>query len=283
MSGAAGMALGTLLAAAAAPPEDVPPAAGGRRKALVIGNEDYGDRSLPNTLRDISSVEELLSAGQWEVERLQDLPADKLIAAVAAFSAQLEPGDDVIFYYSGHGHMLGDRNALIGAGLSGGIVLVDNIALQLSHGGLRSGSSLLLIDACRNKAPQLKGADNADLPAGDGFVAQHEVALVTFAFAVQPAKFASPRDVTWKGISPFVAALLDVAVPNKEWNDIVLQFNKNLRKRTGGKQVVDQVGPPVEITFLRVSPPNEASSIVDGLCKRILECGEKRRNNRPCL
>lgn len=92
----------------------------GQFRAVLIGIEAYKTRPLTGCVNDIDAVQRLLleragvpaaniqrlaSAAAPRPTSLPEAPATlaNIRAALAALSAQVAPGDDVLFYYSGHG------------------------------------------------------------------------------------------------------------------------------------------------------------------------------------
>src|SRR5208283_4831274 len=85
-----------------------------RRLALVIGNDSYqhADR-LNNARTDAKAVAAVLSATSFTVTLKQDLTLQAMKEALRTFKAQISGGDEVVFYYSGHGVQLDGNNYLI--------------------------------------------------------------------------------------------------------------------------------------------------------------------------
>ena len=85
-----------------------------RRLALVIGNDSYQNvQPLSNARSDSRAVAAELKAVGFEVTLKQDLNQKQMKAALRDFKAQVQGGDDVVFYFSGHGVQFGGTNYLI--------------------------------------------------------------------------------------------------------------------------------------------------------------------------
>lgn len=113
--GAPGMSLGLLPYSDGVPPIDNTfvqrPAKAQSRKskrALTVGNSDYSDTSalgdLPGAGRDASAMASRYEGMGFEVREEADLEGEELKKAMNDVSADLQPGDEVIFYYSGHAY-----------------------------------------------------------------------------------------------------------------------------------------------------------------------------------
>ena len=85
-----------------------------RRLALVIGNDSYQNvQPLSNARSDSRAIAAELKAVGFEVTLKQDLNQKQMKAALRDFKAQVQGGDDVVFYFSGHGVQFGGTNYLI--------------------------------------------------------------------------------------------------------------------------------------------------------------------------
>jgi len=89
------------------------------RKALVIGNAAYsGKQSLNNPLNDAADISSALKELGFSVTSLQNLSLRGLKEGIDAFTLNLSPVDEVLFYYSGHGAQASGENYLIPIGAS---------------------------------------------------------------------------------------------------------------------------------------------------------------------
>ena len=85
------------------------------RVALVIGNSAYAAvPRLPNPVRDAAAVAAALpQTGFQTVTLTPDLSRSALIAALNAFSEQVERADWALVYYAGHSIEVGGTNYLV--------------------------------------------------------------------------------------------------------------------------------------------------------------------------
>src|SRR5271157_3985597 len=82
-----------------------------RRLALVIGNDSYQNvQALKNARSDAKAIAAELQAVGFAVTLKQDLTQKMMKAALRDFKAAVAGGDEVVFYFSGHGVQFGGTN-----------------------------------------------------------------------------------------------------------------------------------------------------------------------------
>jgi Caspase domain len=133
------------------------PAQAARRLALVIGNDSYQNvQQLKNARADAKAIAAELKAVGFEVTLKQDLNQRMMKSALREFKSQVQGGDEVVFYFSGHGVQFGGSNYLIPIDImadSEAQVADDAIPLQRILDDLteqKARFSLAIIDACRS-------------------------------------------------------------------------------------------------------------------------------------
>ena len=95
-------------------PEQSAKARSGRRLALVIGNNRYRNvPALANAVDDATSIANSLRTVGYQVTLRTDITQKDMQAALRTFSGQLQGGDEVLFYFAGHGVQLGAANYLL--------------------------------------------------------------------------------------------------------------------------------------------------------------------------
>ncbi len=85
-----------------------------KRLALVIGNDDY--LHLPKLERAVADAREIRAAFErlgFSVTHAENVDFAAFATTLAAFAAQVEPGDEVAFHFSGHGVAIAGRNFLL--------------------------------------------------------------------------------------------------------------------------------------------------------------------------
>jgi Caspase domain len=155
------------LAAAAPAPEPVAskePVTYANRKALVIGNDLYTHvPKLNNAGADADAMAKSLEAVGYKVFKHLNLNEKKFKQAVRDFRQNLTGGDEVLFFYAGHGVQLGNANYLLPIDVQGDQedqVKDDAILLQKVLDDLeekKTKFALAVIDACRDNPFKSKG------------------------------------------------------------------------------------------------------------------------------
>ncbi|OIO53760.1 MAG: hypothetical protein COX57_04670 [Alphaproteobacteria bacterium CG_4_10_14_0_2_um_filter_63_37] len=138
--------------------------AAGKRVALVIGNNLYRSIApLRNAVADADAVAQALARAGFQVMALHDLDRAAMLKAVGDFKAGVAPGDEALFYYSGHGVQMGGVNYLLPVDIvsdSADQVKNDALGLQQLLDEMRRQQArfaLAIIDACRDNPFQGKG------------------------------------------------------------------------------------------------------------------------------
>ena len=137
-----------------------------RRLALVIGNDTYKSvEPLHNARQDAKAVSEVLKGVGFEVTLKQDLTLTAMKAALREFKSHVNGGDEVVFYFSGHGVQFDGTNYLVPIDIvpeNEQQVADDAVPLQRVLDDLRDQKarfSLAIVDACRDNP--FKGAGRA--------------------------------------------------------------------------------------------------------------------------
>jgi TPR repeat protein len=129
----------------------------GRKRALVIGNNNYRSvQPLANAAEDAKSMAENLQSVGYQVTLRLDLNEKEMKAALRNFSVQVEGGDEVLFFFAGHGVQLGSSNYLLPIDITGeNEAQVRDEAIQLQRilddmSERKAKLTLAMIDACRD-------------------------------------------------------------------------------------------------------------------------------------
>ena len=151
-------------AAAPEPPQPKEPVTYANRKALVIGNDLYTHvPKLNNAGADADAMAKSLEAVGYKVFKHLNLNEKKFKQAVRDFRQNLTGGDEVLFFYAGHGVQLGNANYLLPIDVQGDQedqVRDDAILLQKVLDDLeekKTKFALAVIDACRDNPFKSKG------------------------------------------------------------------------------------------------------------------------------
>ncbi|OYU88755.1 MAG: hypothetical protein CFE45_24385, partial [Burkholderiales bacterium PBB5] len=79
------------------------PAAQAARQALVIGNAAYNEGPLRNPVNDARAMDQKLADLGFNVTKVENLRRQQIGRTVKGFLDALKPGDEVVFFYAGHG------------------------------------------------------------------------------------------------------------------------------------------------------------------------------------
>ena len=128
-----------------------------RRRALVVGNETYKNVPvLENAAEDARAMAVALTGLGYEVDTHIDLTERGFKRALREFRADLNGGEEVLFFFAGHGVQLGNSNFLLPTDLgsdSAEQVKDESIELQKVLNDLadqKTKFALAVIDACRD-------------------------------------------------------------------------------------------------------------------------------------
>jgi hypothetical protein len=134
------------------------------RKALVIGNDLYTHvPKLNNAGADADAMAKSLEAVGYKVFKHLNLDEKRFKQAIRDFRQNLSGGDEVLFFYAGHGVQLGNANYLLPTDVQGDQedqVKDDAILLQKVLDDLeekKTKFALAVIDACRDNPFKSKG------------------------------------------------------------------------------------------------------------------------------
>ena len=151
-----------------------------KRFALVIGNNDYDNISkLQKAENDAESVATALKKLNFKVFLHKNLNLRQFNAKFQRFLSQLNRGDDVLFFFAGHGVALQNNEYLLptdttnaGPGqeflMKGESIPVHTILDALNYKGVRL--SMLILDACRNNPFKKMGTRSLGTARGLGTI-----------------------------------------------------------------------------------------------------------------
>ena len=136
-----------------------------RRLALVISNHSYQNvQPLKNSRADSKAIAAELKDVGFAVTLKQDLTQKAMKSALRDFKAQVAGGDEVVFYFSGHGVQFGGTNYLIPVDITADCeaqVADDAVPLQRILDDLtdqKARFSLAIIAATLSRRPDVQSA-----------------------------------------------------------------------------------------------------------------------------
>jgi hypothetical protein len=196
-----------LLALAALAP--VQAQAQGNRLALVIGNDTYLSVSrLTNARNDARLMAAALRDASFDVTEVSDLDLRRMWRAIEAFQARIRKGDDVVFFYAGHGVQIGSDPVLLPVDIvaeSDTQVLREAVPLARVQDMFKDARlALLVIDACRDNPFPPKGTRSLGATRGlAGIEAADGTAIIMSASRGQRALDSVPGLTTDNGLFTF--------------------------------------------------------------------------------
>jgi hypothetical protein len=129
----------------------------GNRRALIIGNNQYENvPRLSNAGEDARTIAGSLLTLGYQVTLRTDLNERQMKSTIRTFAGQIEGGDEVVFFFAGHGVQLGSANYLLPTDVGGDSeaqVRDEAIPLQRVLDDLsdrKAKLTLAIVDACRD-------------------------------------------------------------------------------------------------------------------------------------
>jgi hypothetical protein len=167
------------------PPAPEPEAVTGRRVALVVGINDYENLpQLQKAVNDSRAVSQTLTSIGYDVVSVENPDRRTLSKKLSELQSKIQPGDNALFYFAGHGVALGGENILIAKDMPkptpGDEDLVrdegfsvDDIVRRIQKQGAKT--AFLVLDACRDNPFEAtgtrsigntRGLSKTDTPSG---------------------------------------------------------------------------------------------------------------------
>jgi len=134
------------------------------KRALIIGNSSYTDSPLKNTINDSKAISELFKTLEFNTIQKINVNRRDFEETIDNFVSNLSYGDEVVFYYSGHGVQIDGENFLIPIGktfrdekdVKYDAISANKITEKLSKARI----SIIILDACRDNP--FKGVRSSD-------------------------------------------------------------------------------------------------------------------------
>jgi hypothetical protein len=217
-----------------------------KRIALVIGNSDYGVGNEVSGVKNACSMKECLEALGFQVlPPVFDGTLKMMTDALKSFVDQIGDATVVVFFYSGHGVQLENRNYLIptdGSVSAARSLLLDEV-LQALANAPNEALKFVFVDACRNIV---------DLPtdAPQGMTNPSEAPTGTLqAFAASPNQFAESGLPTQNSV--YTKALLEyLPVPGLDMVSLFDQVRADVfRSSDTGQQTFEAGAIPKDFFF----------------------------------
>ena len=218
----------------------VPPVQGSikKRVALVIGNADYKFAPLRNPVNDAKDMAKALRSVNFHVIYKTNASWTEMDDGIEEFSGLLGKGVVGLFYFSGHGVQLEDKNYLLPTDMEKpSIRKVKHRSISASYvltamKGAGNTMNILILDACRDNP--FKGLSKS-IGIGKGLARMKDVPTGTLiAYATSPGDTAA--DGSGRN-SPYTAGLLaNLHEPNLPIEMMFKQVRNAVLKNTGNRQ-----------------------------------------------
>ena len=126
-----------------------------KRIALVIGNDQYASvEKLKNARNDARLIASVLTKAGFGVTQANDLGREGLWSTIDAFKSNIGKGDEVVFYFAGHGLQIGSTQLLLPTDInpkSEAQVQRDGVPLIEVQDAFKDARvAIFIIDACRD-------------------------------------------------------------------------------------------------------------------------------------
>jgi uncharacterized caspase-like protein len=224
-----------------------------KRFALIIGNRDYAEAPLTNTINDSDSMSRLLTRYGFKVITRNEVTLQQMRTLVDSFSQAVKKERGVaLFYFSGHGLQYEAMNYILpldckvntGKNIPSATMGLDSLLKDISYS--LNGMNIVILDACRN-SPWYNRI--AELQKGPSYqVGSYPNTLVLFS--------TSSGNVAEDGTghnSPFTEALLEVISRNDSFElmQIAKQVTRSVQAKTDRRQTPQYVGTMTEDFYFR--------------------------------
>ena len=194
-------------AAASTPTKPAVPQVFANRKALVIGNDLYTDVSkLNNAGADAEAMAKALAEVGYQVTKHLNLNEKAFKVALRDFRAKVQGGDEVLFFYAGHGVQLANANYLLPVDIKGDSeeqIKDDAIQLQRFLEDMQDKKTkfaLAVIDACRDNPFKGQGRAVGGRGLAPTTAATGQMVMFSAGSGQQALDKLGPKDVEKNGL-----------------------------------------------------------------------------------
>ena len=228
------------------------------KNALLIANGDYPKEigELVNPKPEAQALRKALESIGFNVTLVQDADREEIDQALSAFEDKTKKGGGIAFFhYGGHAMQIDGTNYLIPAKTK---VTAKNIQYRCVNvnemiESIQGSTNIIILDSCRNNPfpSEHRGTATRGLAPVQGKSTGKSKTMIVYS--------ASDGNVAQDGV--FTPALIKYIVQkNKPFNEILLDVNEEVRKKTAGEQQEPQeprvyapIMPPI---YLAGTPMN---------------------------
>jgi Caspase domain len=232
------------------------------KKALIIGNDAYEYvAKLQNARADAEAMSKSLSNLGYHVTLRKDLSEKSMRAAIRQFKETVNSGDEVLFFYAGHGLQLAGANYLLPTDIKGESEdQVKDEALQLQRllddmSEKNAKFTLALIDACRDNPFPRRGRAIGGRGLAPTMAASGQMIIFSAGSGQQALDRLGPGDKSPNGL--FTRLLLDeMYAPGTRVDNVVREVRKKVVEaaRSIGHEQVPAIYDQVVGDFYFIPP-----------------------------
>ncbi len=211
-----------------------------KKLALIIGNQSYKFTTpLKNPRNDARSMVQVLKDCGFEVIEVIDGTGPQMKAAIREFGGKVIGYDVALFYYSGHGMQVDEKNYLIPIDFnlkSKADVKEDcpNVSWVLSRMEVAGTKlNIVILDACRNN-PFDRGSFGEN-DQDDGLASITPPDNTVISFATDPGSVASDGVAGSNGL--YTGSLIKyISSPNMQIENVFKLTGRDVKEKSSGKQ-----------------------------------------------
>lgn len=237
------------------------------RRALVIGNDTYKNvAKLINAREDARTIAANLTAVGYQVTLRLDLNEKEMKAALRNFASQVQGGDEVLFFFAGHGVQLGSTNYLLPIDILGdNEAQVRDEAIQLQRilddmSEKKAKFTLAMIDACRDNPFKSSGRSLGGRGLAPTTAATGQMVIFSAGAGQQALDKLGPSDKSKNGL--FTRVFVQEMQKSNQSVDRVVKNVRNqvaeLAKSVGHEQVPAIYDQVLGDFYFRVDSPRNA-------------------------
>jgi hypothetical protein len=237
-----------------------------RRLALVIGNDSYQHADALNNARaDARAVSEALQATGFKVTLRQDVTQQAMKEAIRRFKSEVTGGDEVIFFYAGHGVQLEGMNYMIPvdtAGENPDQLKDDSVSLQRVLDDMQDQKArftLAIVDACRDNPFKSNGRALRSRGLAPVMAADGQAVLYSAGAGQEALDNLGPRDKDPNGV--FTRVLIkEITAPGLSFDQVIHDVRNQVVQLARSVDHTQTPGYYSQFTgdFFFIPPLNEA-------------------------
>lgn len=234
------------------------------KKALVIGNDNYSHiGKLLNARADANEIGKRLANLGYLVIVKNDLNEKEMKSAIRQLKNNTAGGDEVVFFYAGHGVQLGAANYLLPIDIKGESEdQVKDEAIQLQRllddmAEVRAKFTLALIDACRDNPFLKSGRSIGGRGLAPTTAASGQMIIFSAGSGQQAMDKLGPNDMDPNGL--FTRVLLrEMYAPGVRVDNVVREVRKKVVEaaRSVGHEQVPAIYDQAIGDFYFIAPRN---------------------------